>query len=99
MARRGGLPGLAGQLGSNVATGISSQGEGVLAFEQHQSVFGQNRFKELPQKSFFMLLWENLQDPTLILLMIAALVRAFCCPSSHAILLTVLATKHKAIEP
>ena len=75
MAKRGGLPGLAAQLGSNVATGISSQGEGVLAFEQHQSVFGQNRFKELPQKSFFMLLWENLQDPTLILLMIAALVR------------------------
>ena len=45
-----------------------------MAFEQRQSVFGQNRFKELPQKSFFMLLWENLQDPTLILLMIAALV-------------------------
>ena len=75
MANRGGLPGLAAQLGSDVKSGVSTQGEGLLAIEQRQSVFGQNRFKEMPQKSFFFLLWENLQDPTLILLMIAAAVR------------------------
>ncbi|KAK9867201.1 hypothetical protein WJX84_002696, partial [Apatococcus fuscideae] len=74
VANRGGLPGLAAQLGSDVKSGVSTQGEGILAIEQRQSVFGQNRFKEMPQKSFFFLLWENLQDPTLILLMIAAAV-------------------------
>lgn len=37
-------------------------------------VFGCNSLKEVPLKSFFSLVWENLQDPILLLLIAAALV-------------------------
>ena len=39
-----------------------------------QRVFGANKFKEVQQKAFFQLVFENLQDPILILLIVAALV-------------------------
>ena len=37
-------------------------------------VFGANEFKAVPTKAFLVLLFENLKDPTLLLLMAAAMV-------------------------
>lgn len=45
-----------------------------LSIEGRQQRFGANVFKEVKQKAFWSLLFENLKDPTLILLMAAALV-------------------------
>lgn len=39
-----------------------------------RSVFGANKYKVVPPKNFFALWFGNLQDPTLIMLMVAALV-------------------------
>ena len=47
---------------------------GQAGLEQRRQAFGANEFREVPTKSFFALLFENLKDPTLLLLMAAALV-------------------------
>lgn len=41
-----------------------------------RAAFGANKFKAIPPKNFFKLWFGNLQDPTLIMLMVAALVGA-----------------------
>ncbi len=50
-------------------------------------VFGSNEMATVPPKSLFRLMWENLQDPILLLLIAAALVRGLastCCHSTPA---------------
>jgi Ca2+-transporting ATPase len=47
----------------------------AVSVEEHSRVFGPNKFKEVPPKNFFMLCYENLQDPIILLLIAAALVR------------------------
>ena len=71
------MQGLAGSLHSNIAEGLDAGATGATSIEARQAAFGANRFKAVPLKSFFALLTGNLKDPTLILLMAAALVR-FC---------------------
>lgn len=44
------------------------------SLEQRRAVFGANRFKQIPPKNLFKLWVGNLKDPTLIMLMAAALV-------------------------
>lgn len=44
----------------------------------NRAAFGANKFKAVPPKNFFKLWFGNLQDPTLIMLMIAALVGQPC---------------------
>lgn len=44
-----------------------------------RAAFGANKFKAIPPKSFFRLWFGNLKDPTLIMLMIAALVGNQSC--------------------
>ena len=69
----GGVQGLAKSLLTSTTEGINvARGEGSL--EHRRQTFGANAFKEVKQKAFWSLLFENLQDPTLILLMAAALV-------------------------
>ena len=46
--------------------------------EDRQAEFGVNRFQEVPPRTFLAMVLEALQDPTLLLLMAAALV------SNHA---------------
>lgn len=58
---------------------MSANGELSLAGRQQH--FGANAFKEVKQKAFWSLLFENLKDPTLILLMVAALVRFVVLPN------------------
>ncbi len=42
--------------------------------DARRAAFGPNTFKQAKSKSFFALFFENLKDPTLVLLMGAALV-------------------------
>lgn len=88
----GGSAGLAKALHSDTVEGINPNGHASIS-DRHAE-FGANRFKELPQKSFWSMVFEALQDPTLLLLMAAALVSwlehivpvvyAFCSPGMIA---------------
>ena len=77
LAKHGGVEGIAAALHTNERQGISTTSPVAdQSVEGRQRIFGPNKFREVQQKSFFKLLWENLQDPVLILLMVAALVSA-----------------------
>jgi Ca2+-transporting ATPase len=68
------VEGLAKALGSDATVGLDPAATEDFSIETHRKVFGANRFKEQPPKNFFMLVWENLQDPIVQLLCAAALV-------------------------
>lgn len=70
----GGIPGLAKKLYSDLHAGLDPAGEGLASIQSHQDAYGKNEFKETPPKSFFSLVWENLQDPVIIILCCAAAV-------------------------
>jgi hypothetical protein len=70
----GGVSGLAKALCSDSHTGLDPKLEGAASIDGHREAFGANRFKETPAKSFLVLVWENFQDPIIILLCFAALV-------------------------
>ena len=73
MSRHGGLEGLCTALVSSSTDGVDP-GAATPSLAVRRATFGENRFGDVPMKGFFALLFENLQDPTLILLMAAALV-------------------------
>lgn len=70
----GGVPGLAEMLSVDVHKGLEPEGSGADSVENHRTAFGANKYKEVPPKSFFLLVWENLQDTIILILMAAALV-------------------------
>ena len=74
LADLGGPGGLAIARATSLTTGVAEADPagGVAA---RRAAFGANAFKQAKSKSFFALFFENLKDPTLILLMGAALVR------------------------
>ena len=72
--RAGGLAGVAAALHTSLHDGIDADAAGPASIARRQQVYGANRFKEVPAKNFFALWFGNLQDPTLIMLMVAALV-------------------------
>ena len=74
LKQHGGVQGLAQALVTDTANGLKSAAAGDLSIDGRKQAFGANKFKEVQQKAFFALLWENLQDPILILLMVAAAV-------------------------
>ena len=77
LAKHGGVEGIAAALHTSERQGISTMSSMAdQSVEGRQRIWGANKFREVQQKSFFKLLWENLQDPVLILLMVAALVSA-----------------------
>lgn len=71
----GGLKGLAESLRTSLTAGAESQSDATVTLDQRRQAYGANKFKDVPQKAFLALFWENLKDPTLVLLMVAALVR------------------------
>lgn len=77
LAGLGGVQGLAGAIGSDADRGLdpSAPPGAPAGVEEHGRVFGANRVKAVPPKSFFALCWENIQDPIILLLILAALVR------------------------
>lgn len=70
MQELGGVAGLGQKLGvEDLSVGLSMDSVGI-----RREDFGPNRYKEVPPKTFFGLLFEVLQDPMLVLLCLAALV-------------------------
>lgn len=71
----GGVAGLASTLQSHAHNGLDPgvQG-GPASIEEHRRVYGANTMPTVPQKNFFMLCFENVQDPIILLLIAAALV-------------------------
>lgn len=74
LAKLGGVEGVAKILCSDCTAGLDENGSGEASIDTHKQVFGPNSFPAAPPKSFFMLAFENCQDPIIIVLMIAALV-------------------------
>lgn len=74
----GGLQGVAAALHTSLHDGVDATaeagGKAGPSLQQRRAAFGANRFKQIPPKSLFKLWVSNLKDPTLIMLMIAALV-------------------------
>ncbi|KAK6945261.1 LOW QUALITY PROTEIN: Cation-transporting P-type ATPase, C-terminal [Dillenia turbinata] len=65
----GGVEGIARKLSVSVSEGVTSGG-----ISSRRHIYGVNKYTEKPSKIFFMFVWEALQDLTLIILMICALV-------------------------
>lgn len=70
----GGVSGLAAAIGANITTGLDPAAEGDASIATHAATFGENKYKTQPPKSFFGLVWDNLQDPVVQLLCVAALI-------------------------
>ncbi|EFN50910.1 hypothetical protein CHLNCDRAFT_59377 [Chlorella variabilis] len=73
-AALGGLPGVAAALHVSLHDGVNPIATDGTDLEARRAAFGANIFKAIPPKSFFRLWFNNLKDPTLILLTAAALV-------------------------
>ncbi|XP_078435609.1 calcium-transporting ATPase 10, plasma membrane-type-like [Wolffia australiana] len=67
----GGVQGIAAKLSTSTADGISDSEEKL---SKRQRIFGINKFTEVAARSFFVFVFEALQDTTLIILGICALV-------------------------
>lgn len=65
----GGVGGLATRLRVSLDNGVESTDLSV-----RQEIYGTNRYTEKPSKNFFEFLWEALQDSTLIILIVCAVV-------------------------
>lgn len=70
----GGVAGLCSVLKTDQHHGLSQAGKGSESIEEHRRVYGANTLPEVPQKNFFVLCFENIQDPIILLLIAAALV-------------------------
>lgn len=70
----GGPEGLAKALNTSLDDGINPDAVDDTSVQRRAELFGANKFPQVPLKSFFVLLWGNLSDKILILLMVAATV-------------------------
>ena len=75
----GGPNGLARMLGSSELQGLDPSASGSFSLESRKDMYGANRFKERKTKGLLLLVFEQLKDPTLILLMVAAAVSSQSC--------------------
>jgi Ca2+-transporting ATPase len=73
-AELGGLQGVASALCTSLHDGINPAATDGSDSEARRAAFGANKFKQIPPKNFFKLWFGNLRDPTLIMLMAAALI-------------------------
>lgn len=71
----GGPEGLSTALETDLKNGLDPSATGTQSIEHHREVFGPNSFAEVPPKSFFSLVLENIRDPIIMLLIFAALVQ------------------------
>lgn len=67
----GGVDGIANKLSTSVTQGIATAGDGL---KRRQEVYGVNKFTESKVRSFWVFLWEALQDMTLMILAVCAFV-------------------------
>jgi hypothetical protein len=77
-SKHGCVQGLAKALGTDTKAGLpadSSSGSGEpSAVEASRAAFGANKYKQVPPKSFFKILFEGFRDPVILLLCAAATV-------------------------
>lgn len=66
-----GVSGLALRLNSNIQTGLNSDEQDL---SNRRRLYGKNEIPPKPPKSIFVLAFEAIQDPTLILLMLCSLI-------------------------
>ncbi|KAK4410071.1 Calcium-transporting ATPase 2, plasma membrane-type [Sesamum angolense] len=66
-----GVSGLAEKLATNASDGLSTDAE---ALNRRQEIYGINKFQESKARSFWVFVWEALQDMTLMILAVCALV-------------------------
>lgn len=78
LEKLGGPEGLAKALNTSLDDGVNPDVTDDTSVQRRAELFGANKFSQVPLKSFFALLWGNLSDKILILLMVAATVRL--CP-------------------
>ncbi|CAO2145518.1 unnamed protein product [Urochloa humidicola] len=67
----GGLDGISKKIRSTFDHGISASD-----LDTRQNIYGVNRYAEKPSRGFWMFVWDALQDMTLIILMVCALISA-----------------------
>uniref|UniRef100_I1R7H8 Calcium-transporting ATPase n=1 Tax=Oryza glaberrima TaxID=4538 RepID=I1R7H8_ORYGL len=67
----GGVTGIADKLATSPADGLSTAEESI---KRRQDVYGLNKFTESEVRSFWVFVWEALQDTTLIILAVCAFV-------------------------
>ncbi|CAN6362195.1 unnamed protein product [Urochloa humidicola] len=67
----GGADGISKKIRSTFDHGISASD-----LDTRQNIYGVNRYAEKPSRSFWMFVWDALQDMTLIILMVCALISA-----------------------
>ncbi|KAG2614777.1 hypothetical protein PVAP13_3NG007500 [Panicum virgatum] len=67
----GGVDGISKKIRSTFDRGISASD-----LDTRQNIYGVNRYPEKPSRSFWMFVWDALQDMTLIILMVCALISA-----------------------
>ncbi|CAN6339549.1 unnamed protein product [Urochloa humidicola] len=67
----GGLDGISKKIRSTFDHGISATD-----LDTRQNIYGVNRYAEKPSRGFWMFVWDALQDMTLIILMVCALISA-----------------------
>ncbi|KAG2559941.1 hypothetical protein PVAP13_8KG025100 [Panicum virgatum] len=67
----GGVDGISKKIRSTFDRGVSASD-----LDTRQSIYGVNRYAEKPSRSFWMFVWDALQDMTLIILMVCALISA-----------------------
>lgn len=72
--RLGGIQGLCVKLQTSGETGLKGD---VVDIDRRKELFGKNQIPPAPSKSFLSLVWEALQDTTLIILQVAALISLF----------------------
>lgn len=75
LVKHGGADGLAAVLQTSLRTGLAQNGTDARGLERRRAKYGANRFKEVRPRPFLRLLLHNLNNPMLILLMVAAAVR------------------------
>lgn len=68
----GGVDGIANKLATSCTDGLSTDNETVLT--RRQELFGVNKFQESEARSFWLFVWEALQDMTLMILGVCAFV-------------------------
>ena len=91
MEKRGGAEGLAAALHTDLRAGLPPDAKGERGLDARRTAFGANRFKEVKPRAFLRLLLDNLRDPTLILLMVAA---AVCHPQAQESLVLLMCPPH-----
>nr|KAJ0223638.1 hypothetical protein LSAT_V11C200080340 [Lactuca sativa] len=71
LKHHGGVDGIAKKLNTSTTSGISTDKQTLISRQEH---FGINKFTETPLRSFWVFVWEALQDMTLMVLGVCAFV-------------------------